>query len=153
MNSGVTPKWVAPGEDHPRRLPMTTPLVTFLVEPVAADKKCLRLTTMNPMRQRRSSSIADDNVAATECEMDDGNESEITMDKIMKALKQIKLGKTADFDRLWSEMLRGGGSIVANLLYQLFKICWKNHRVPNDWCKAVIVPLYNGKGSQQFGIN
>ncbi|GBP71207.1 hypothetical protein EVAR_18000_1 [Eumeta japonica] len=27
-----------------------------------------------------------------------------------------------------SEMLRGGGGIVASLLYQLFNNCWKSHR-------------------------
>jgi hypothetical protein len=28
-------------------------------------------------------------------------------------------------------------------------LCWTNGQVPKDWCKAVIVPLYKGKGSQQ----
>ncbi|GBP79312.1 General transcription factor II-I repeat domain-containing protein 2A [Eumeta japonica] len=65
-------------------------------------------------------------------------------------LKYIRSGKR--YDRVSSEMLRGGGGMMASLLYQLFNKCWKSHKVPNDWCKAVIVPLYKGKGSRQFVV-
>ncbi|GBP43766.1 hypothetical protein EVAR_28941_1 [Eumeta japonica] len=41
--------------------------------------------------------------------IDDGNESEITTDEIMKALKRMKVGKAVGYDRVSSEMLRGGG--------------------------------------------
>ncbi|GBP71728.1 hypothetical protein EVAR_33141_1 [Eumeta japonica] len=72
------------------------------------------------------------------------------MDDVMKALKHMKVEKAAGYDRVLSEMLRGGGGAVASLLYQLFNKCWKSHKVPNDrykvvvvlWCKVVIVPLY-----------
>ncbi|GBP39358.1 Nardilysin [Eumeta japonica] len=43
--------------------------------------------------------VADDNVTATECMIDDGNESEITMDGIMKALTCMKVGKAAGYDK------------------------------------------------------
>ncbi|GBP50136.1 hypothetical protein EVAR_42817_1 [Eumeta japonica] len=39
--------------------------------------------------------------------IDDENESEITMDEIMKALKRMKIGKAAGYDRVSSEMLKG----------------------------------------------
>ncbi|GBP11106.1 hypothetical protein EVAR_79765_1 [Eumeta japonica] len=77
--------------------------------------------------------VANDSVITTECTIDDGNESEITMDEIMKALKRMKVGKAAGCDKVSSEMLRGGGGIVASLLYQFFNKCRKSHRVPNDW--------------------
>ncbi|GBP61774.1 hypothetical protein EVAR_96018_1 [Eumeta japonica] len=51
------------------------------------------------------------------------------MDEIMKTLKRMKVGKAAGFNRVSSEMLKGGGGIGANLLYQLFNKCWKSHRV------------------------
>ncbi|GBP67262.1 hypothetical protein EVAR_47214_1 [Eumeta japonica] len=37
------------------------------------------------------------------------------MDEIMKALKRIKVGKAAGYDKVWSETLRGGGDIMASL--------------------------------------
>ncbi|GBP40273.1 Transposon TX1 uncharacterized 149 kDa protein [Eumeta japonica] len=97
--------------------------------------------------------VADDDVTATEYMIDDRNESEITIDEIMKALKYLKVGQAAGYDRVSSEMLRGGRVKVASLLYQLFNKCCKNHRVNNDWCKAVIVLLYKGKGSRQVCTN
>ncbi|GBP86180.1 hypothetical protein EVAR_64078_1 [Eumeta japonica] len=70
-----------------------------------------------------------DNVTAIDYTIDD--ENEIMMDEIMKALISIKVGKAAGYNRVSSEMLRGGGGIWASLLYQLFNKCWKSHRVPN----------------------
>ncbi|GBP88128.1 hypothetical protein EVAR_63936_1 [Eumeta japonica] len=71
------------------------------------------------------------------------------MDEVIKALKRINAGKFVGYDRVSSEMLRGSGGIVASLLYHLFNKFWRSHRVPNDWCQSVIVPLYKGKDSRQ----
>ncbi|GBP15545.1 hypothetical protein EVAR_9320_1 [Eumeta japonica] len=76
--------------------------------------------------------VADDNVTAAEYMIDDGNESEITMDEILKALKRMKVRKTSGYDKFSSEMLRGDGGIMVSLLYQLFNRCWKSRRVSND---------------------
>ncbi|GBP15970.1 hypothetical protein EVAR_12550_1 [Eumeta japonica] len=54
--------------------------------------------------------------------------STTTMDEIMKAIKRMKVGKAAGYDRVSSDMLRGLGDIVASLLYQLFNKYWKSHR-------------------------
>ncbi|KAI5635653.1 reverse transcriptase (RNA-dependent DNA polymerase) domain-containing protein [Phthorimaea operculella] len=75
-------------------------------------------------------------------------DSEIDMDEIVKALKSMKSGKAAGYDRVSVEMLKAGEGVVASQLYLLFNLCWRSGRVPSDWCKAVIVPLYKGKGSQ-----
>ncbi|GBP68258.1 hypothetical protein EVAR_48624_1 [Eumeta japonica] len=50
----------------------------------------------------------DDTVTETECMIDDGNEREITTDEIMKALKRMKVGKATRYNKVSSEMLRGG---------------------------------------------
>ncbi|KAG7301870.1 hypothetical protein JYU34_013269 [Plutella xylostella] len=71
------------------------------------------------------------------------------MDEIMKAMKSMKVGKAAGYDRITMEMLRAGEGLVASLLWLFFNICWRRGQVSGDWCRAVIVPLYKGKGSQQ----
>ncbi|GBP58641.1 hypothetical protein EVAR_38880_1 [Eumeta japonica] len=53
------------------------------------------------------------------------------VDEIMKALRHMKVGIAVGYDRVSLEMLRGGGSILASLLYQFFNKCWKSRRVPN----------------------
>ena len=77
------------------------------------------------------------------------NICEISMEEIMKALKCMKSGKAAGYDRVSVEMLKAGRGIVASQLYCLFNLCWTKGQVPEDWTKAVIVPIYKGKGSQQ----
>ncbi|CAG5021593.1 unnamed protein product [Parnassius apollo] len=64
-------------------------------------------------------------------------------------MKRMKAGKVAGYDRVSPEMLRAGEKVVAGLLYTLFNLCWELKRVPDDWCKAVLVSIYKGKGSQQ----
>ncbi|GBP15443.1 Mini-chromosome maintenance complex-binding protein [Eumeta japonica] len=61
--------------------------------------------------------VADDNVTSTEYMIDDANKSEITMDEIMKALKCMKVRKFK-YDIVMSDMLRGGGGIVARCVRQ-----------------------------------
>ncbi|GBP26569.1 hypothetical protein EVAR_86072_1 [Eumeta japonica] len=62
----------------------------------------------------REDTVEDDNVTATEYMIDDENESEITMEKIVKALKRMKVGKAIGYHRVSSEMLRSCGSIMAS---------------------------------------
>ncbi|CAG4935954.1 unnamed protein product [Parnassius apollo] len=64
-------------------------------------------------------------------------------------MKSMKAVKAPGYDRVSLEMLRAGEEVVAGLLHTLFNLCWELKRVPVDWCKAVIVPVYKGKGSQQ----
>ncbi|GBP35088.1 hypothetical protein EVAR_28285_1 [Eumeta japonica] len=49
------------------------------------------------------------------------------MDEIMKALKPMKIGKAAGYERVSSEILRGGGRTVVDLLYELFNKCLKSY--------------------------
>ncbi|GBP62353.1 hypothetical protein EVAR_42097_1 [Eumeta japonica] len=80
----------------------------------------VKKTRKNPETSCKHDTVADDNVTATEYTIDDGNESGITMDEIVKALKRRRIGKAAGYDRVSSEMLMSGGGIVASLLCHLF---------------------------------
>ncbi|GBP57380.1 hypothetical protein EVAR_27411_1 [Eumeta japonica] len=73
--------------------------------------------------------VADDNVTATKYMIEGGNESEITMDEVMIALKCMKIGKAVRYDRVSLEMLGGGGGTVASLFYQLLNKCRKRYLI------------------------
>jgi hypothetical protein len=75
------------------------------------------------------------------------NDCEIRMEEIMKTLKCMKAGKATGYDSVFVEMLRAGQCTVACRLCRHFILI--NGQIPKDWCKAVIVPLYKGKRSQQ----
>lgn len=73
----------------------------------------------------------------------------ISMDEVVKGINSMKVGKAAGFDRVSAEMIKFGGPAVAQALHKLFNLCWRDCLVPDDWCKAIIVPLHKGRGSRQ----
>ncbi|GBP71600.1 hypothetical protein EVAR_10813_1 [Eumeta japonica] len=89
---------------------------TSCINVIRDDDRCL-LNEENRTKERCENyfegvfacedTVADDSVTATEYMNDDGNEREITMNEIMKALKRMNVGKAAGYDRVSSEMLRG----------------------------------------------
>ena len=64
----------------------------------------------------------------------------------------LKNGKSPGMDGVTSEMLKYGGGMLECFLRRLFNVCMKCARVPEEWRKAVIVPLYKGKGDK-FNCN
>ncbi|GBP48839.1 hypothetical protein EVAR_8447_1 [Eumeta japonica] len=99
----------------------------------------------------REDTVPDDNVTATAYVI--GAENEITMDKIVIALKHMKDGKTAGYVKVSPEILMRGGGMVTSLLYQLSHKCSNSRRLSSDRYKAIIVPLYKKKGSWQVCTN
>ncbi len=45
-------------------------------------------------------------------------------------------------------MLKYGGEAVSDWIYVLCNLAYKERRVPQDWAKAAIVPVYKGKGDK-----
>ncbi len=57
-------------------------------------------------------------------------------------------GKAAGMDGITAEMLKYGDDAVVESMLLICEQAWKNGKVPDDWKKAIIVPLYKGKGSR-----
>ncbi len=51
-------------------------------------------------------------------------------------------------DGITAEMLKYGGDAVVEWMLLICERAWKNGEVPDDSKKAIIVPLYKGKGSR-----
>ncbi len=65
-----------------------------------------------------------------------------------KAIARLKCGKAAGMDGVTGEMLKYGGDAVVEWTLLICEQAWKKGEVPDDWKKAIIVPLYKGKGSR-----
>ncbi len=61
---------------------------------------------------------------------------------------RLKCGKAAGMDGITAKMLKYGGSAVVEWMVLICERAWKSGEVPDDWKKAIIVPLYKGKGSR-----
>jgi len=70
------------------------------------------------------------------------------MKEVREAIGNLKNGKAAGVDGLTAEMLKYGGGAVIGWMHKICDLAWKEGRVPSDWTKAIIVPVYKGKGSR-----
>ncbi len=73
---------------------------------------------------------------------------EIGRAEVEKAIARLNCGKAAGMDGLTAEMLKYGGDAVMEWMLLICEQAWKKGEVPHDWKKAIIVPLYKGKGSR-----
>ncbi len=74
-------------------------------------------------------------------------QKEIGRWEVEKAVARLKCGKATAMDGITAEMLKYGDDAVEWMLLKCER-AWKEGEVPDDWKKAIIVPLYKGKGSR-----
>ena len=70
--------------------------------------------------------------------------------EVKKAIGRLKFGKAAGVDGITAEMLKSGGDAVVDWMHVICNLAWKQGKVPNDWVRAIIVPIYKGKGSREM---
>ena len=79
------------------------------------------------------SSVADID-EETEC-IDNIEVGYITRDEIRDAMHEMKKGKAAGIDSIIIELLRAGGNVTTEELYELFAKIWDKEEIPEDWSK------------------
>ena len=79
---------------------------------------------------------------------DDLIDVDVTVEDVRKAVKKLKKGKSPGVDGITSEMLCFGGECMLEWLTRVCKVCVLEEKVPSDWVRAIIVPLYKGKGDR-----
>lgn len=75
------------------------------------------------------------------------NEQDINLDIIKTCIKDMKMGKSAGFDKLPIEIFYFGKDLMIKILGIFFKKIEKMKKIPEDWKKALIVPIFKKKGS------
>ena len=76
-----------------------------------------------------------------------GNEA-ISKEEVRGRVRKLKNGKAAGIDEITGEMIKNGGERVIDWIWKLCKKAFEEGVVPMDWRRAVIVPLYKGKGEK-----
>ena len=69
------------------------------------------------------------------------NENSISREEIKLALKEMKKGKSPGVDELPAELLSAGDDMI-DWIHRLFSQVWKEGKVPEEWGKAIICPIY-----------
>ena len=75
-------------------------------------------------------------------------EDEIDVEEVQEAVKTLKRGKAAGYDRITPEMMQSLGDRGMKVLTELFNRIWKKEKIPEDWEVGVVIPLFKkGDGS------
>ena len=76
-------------------------------------------------------------------------QQKISIKEVKKALQKLKGGKSPGVDGITAEMLKYGGEMVVKWMHLICTLAWEKGIVPDDWIKAIIVPIYKGKGDRK----
>ncbi|KAK3893161.1 hypothetical protein Pcinc_003002 [Petrolisthes cinctipes] len=77
-----------------------------------------------------------------------GVQGDLGREEVRKAIGKLKMGKAPGVDGITAEMLKCGGEVVVEWMLLICTLAWRQGEVPEDWRRAIIVPLYKGKGSK-----
>ena len=69
-------------------------------------------------------------------------EDEPTEEEVEKAIKKLKNHKASGVDQIHAEMLKYGGKSALKWIHRVVLCVWRNEEIPDDWKKAIIVPLF-----------
>ena len=80
------------------------------------------------------------------CEVKEGPECIVTREEVVSALRKMRNGKAAGQSGVVNEMLRAAGDIGVDWLTDLCNSIISERKIPEDWRRSIIVPVYKGKG-------
>lgn len=75
-------------------------------------------------------------------------EDKISLEELQEAIRKLKYGKAPGCDRITSEMVKNMGRKGVELLLKIYNRVWRDVTLPNDWRKALIMPIYK-KGDRR----
>ena len=75
-------------------------------------------------------------------------DKEIEKGEIAKFVRKLKNNKTGGSDGIVGELLEYGGSVMVDLLEQLFSVIWQEEIVPRQWRDGLIVNIFK-KGDRE----
>ena len=73
----------------------------------------------------------------------------IGLREVERMVKMVKIGKAPGVDGITGEMIKKGGKCVNEWLQMLFERCRKEGKVPEDWRRSCVLPIYKGKGDRR----
>ena len=71
-----------------------------------------------------------------------GRDMEVTVDEISKAINQLRRDKAPGVCNITTELLRDTGVSTKVWLHRVISTVWEQESIPQDWKKAIIVPIH-----------
>lgn len=103
-----------------------------LLGPEGDEKSKCNKTTNQPQHNYR-----------TEGNIEDREHTDhITVEEVKEVLGKLKLGKAPGCDEIFPEMLKFMSDSAVKELTFIYNRVWQEKKVPEDWSRAVILPIY-----------
>lgn len=71
-----------------------------------------------------------------------------TREEVKEAIKTLKNNKAPGKDEISAELLKKGGDVVIDKMWELIQKVWDKEEMPNDWQEAIVVPIHK-KGDKE----
>jgi hypothetical protein len=78
-------------------------------------------------------------------------DADLSLKEVQAAVKQLKEGKAGGSDGILAFMLKRGGEAMVAALHKLLAVVWKEEKVPVEWRKGQVVPLFKGGDASDLG--
>jgi hypothetical protein len=65
-----------------------------------------------------------------------------TLDEVQNAIDRLQNYKAAGYDGVHAEMLKAGGSTLAQWLHRIISVVWQSGTCPIDWKRALITAIF-----------
>ena len=76
----------------------------------------------------------------------EGPTQTIQRSEVKRAIRKMKCGKASGPSEVTSELLKALGEDGEICMWSLLKEIWEKEKIPDDWRKSTIVPLFKQKG-------
>ena len=77
----------------------------------------------------------------------------VSREEVKNALRRMKKGKAVGPDELPVEVWKCMGKMGINVLTRLFNRLLMSERMPEEWRRSVLIPIYKNKGDTQCSEN
>jgi hypothetical protein len=92
---------------------------------------------------------AEEQVNTLQVKGEKGKDDDIKEGELEMAIKKVKVGKMAGYDKIAPEMVKYMCRTGRILLLKVIRIVWKTRMVPRKWNIAIIIPIYK-KGDNRL---
>lgn len=67
---------------------------------------------------------------------------DLCIEETKRAINSLKDWKSPESDGIPAELIKYGGEEIHKIIHEICNKVWKTEVLPNDWKKAIIIPLY-----------
>ncbi|XP_067120129.1 uncharacterized protein [Centruroides vittatus] len=86
-------------------------------------------------------------------EANEGVVQDISREEMESVLRKMKMGKAIGTDWILVEAWRSLGKEGIDIILDLMKKPWQQEKIPDEWRKSILVPIFKGKGDKGLGRN